>query len=337
MGRNKDSLEPIVCAPDMPWALVQHEDVEHGLAVAACIRPALVQRVMRELRHRFGRVTVDVLQSWDGWVEVHARKRAAAVDRDSSVDRLDMTWEQLYRWLVHHAVHDGAGGLRPHRPVSSVLATISPSHVALFKQLDTDSPGASHRRDLIAPERDVGLGSHLISVYTILKEWHAPDGWCTAGLFHSVYETARGYCACDIRADRARLRAVLGDAVEQLVYLFQPANQCSAVTSDRSGLWDAPLGSSFMLPGVLEGQPARIECPHALRAALITLYWANDVDQEEADDVEYARYVLGKSSRVLPLLTGGARAWLDGLRARVTRVERREDRWSRGGRSYRSW
>ena len=107
-------------------------------------------------------------------------------------------------------------------------------------------------------------------------------------------------------AARPRLRAVLGEGVEQLVYLFQSANQCRRVTPRRDGLWDAPLGEflatlalalalalplalplaltqpgeSFFLPGVLQGQPEWVHCPAALRAPLLTLFWANDLDQE---------------------------------------------------------
>ena len=44
-------------------------------------------------------------------------------------------------------------------------------------------------------------------------------------------------------------------------------------------MWDAQLGKSFFLPGVLQGQPAWVRCPAALRAPLLTLFWANDLDQ----------------------------------------------------------
>ena len=114
--------------------------------------------------------------------------------------------------------------------------------------------------------------------------------------FHPCYETAAGHRSCDVGAARPRLRAVLGEGVEQLVYLFQSANQCRRVTPRRDGLWDAPLGESFFLPGVLQGQPEWVRCPAALRAPLLTLFWANDLDQEgfPSDDrqLDYAIDVL---------------------------------------------
>ena len=125
-------------------------------------------------------------------------------------------------------------------------------------------------------------------------------------------------------AARPRLRAVLGEGVEQLVYLFQSANQCRRVTPRRDGLWDAPLGESFFLPGVLQGQPEWVRCPAALRAPLLTLFWANDLDQEgfPSDDrqLDYAIDVLVTSWSVLPLLSAGAAEWVQSLRRRVARA-----------------
>ena len=83
-----------------------------------------------------------------------------------------------------------------HAPVPHVLASIPAAHRALFGSLDAE--GAAHRRDVIAPERKVGLASHLVSVYTIHRQWRATDECCAAGLFHSCYETAAGHRSCDV-------------------------------------------------------------------------------------------------------------------------------------------
>lgn len=89
-----------------------------------------------------------------------------------------LSYRGLYCWLVHNAVNCDNGRARRHRPASTPLAmAIPPSHLELFKELDLS---CCHRVDLIDPARKVSLASHLVSVYTILKDWGAPDAVCMA-------------------------------------------------------------------------------------------------------------------------------------------------------------
>ena len=204
-------------------------DVDHGLAAASGISPRHVRHLMAALvaeslgargSHlngtefgRLGALLGDAgLPDEEAWDVERARRCFAEAAGGASV----VGFEPFYRWLVRHTrLDDGGRGLRWHTPVPDVLASIPAPHRALFGGLDAE--GAAHRSDCIAPDRRVGLGSHLVSVYTILRQWCASDDCCAAGLFHSCYETAAGHRSCDVVAARPRLRAVLGEDVEQLV------------------------------------------------------------------------------------------------------------------------
>ena len=62
-----------------------------------------------------------------------------------------------------------------------------------------------------------------------------------------------------------------------------------------TGLWDAPPGSDFRVPGLLREQPDMMECPAALRAPLVLLFWANDIDQtppwEREETLDFAAWI----------------------------------------------
>jgi hypothetical protein len=64
------------------------------------------------------------------------------------------------------------------------------------------------------------LTDHLRGTYQILDSWKCPRHLCLAGLCHSVYGTASFEPALVDRTDREQLRAVLGPAAEELVFLF---------------------------------------------------------------------------------------------------------------------
>ena len=105
------------------------------------------------------------VEAWDG-------ERARRCFAEAAGGAPVVGFEPFYRWLVRHArLDDGGRGLRWHVPVCDVLASIPAAHRSLFGGLDAES--AAHRRDCIAPERAVGLASHLVSVYTILRQPYA--------------------------------------------------------------------------------------------------------------------------------------------------------------------
>ena len=318
-------------------------DADHGLAQASGLHPRAVRHVLRELYSDDCRnVTVGSFRKlahllgerWDADEASKAFYDAVNADRGRNV-----TYQGLYRWLARHTVRDAAGVL--HRRPSAAPLFIRHEHRSLLGMLDT---ACSHRPDVVEPRRRVSLQSHLISVFTILREWGAPQSVCVAGLFHSVYETAAGHRSCDVLSARPQMRAVLGPQVERLISLFPCANRCSAKTRRRNGLWDAPLGSSFVVPGMLPGQPEMIEVEAELRAPLLQLYWANDLDQATPEELEaeadYAAGVLRRSREVLPLLSsGGVGSWMRKLQACVAIADGVDRRAAGGGRavSAMSW
>ena len=159
------------------------DDVDHGLAAASGISPRHVRQLIAALGargsnvgpaefHRLGELLGDAGQpdeeAWDA-------KRALRCFAEAAGDAPVVGVEQLYRWLVRHARLDDDGRrLRWHAPVRDVLASIPVTHRSLFGGLDV--AGAAHRPDSIAPGRSVGLASHLVSVYTILRQW--PHALC---------------------------------------------------------------------------------------------------------------------------------------------------------------
>jgi hypothetical protein len=69
------------------------------------------------------------------------------------------------------------------------------------------------------------LESHLLGTYALLMEWGNPEYICDAGLYHAVYGTQpmkklgiphREYSP----SDRPRIREVIGEESERLVYLY---------------------------------------------------------------------------------------------------------------------
>lgn len=200
-----------------PPVRLLEEAVDHGLAAASGISPRHVRHLMAALvaestplapvahwlsargahlnGKEFGRLGALLgdagLPDEEAWDVERARRCFAEAAGGASV----VGFEPFYRWLVRHTRLDDCGrGLRWHAPVLDVLSSIPAAHCALFGGLDAE--GAAHRPDCIAPDRDVGLASHLVSVYTILRQWRASDECCAAGLFHSCYETAAGHRSC---------------------------------------------------------------------------------------------------------------------------------------------
>ena len=185
-----------------PPVRLREADVDHGLAAASGISPRHVRQLMAALvaespgargSHLSGTEfrRLGALLGEESWEAERAQRCFAEAAGGASV----LGFEPFYRWLVRHTRLDDCGrGLRWHAPVLDVLSSIPAAHCALFGGLDAE--GAAHRPDCIAPDRSVGLASHLVSVYTILRQWRASDECCAAGLFHSCYETAAGHRSC---------------------------------------------------------------------------------------------------------------------------------------------
>jgi hypothetical protein len=69
------------------------------------------------------------------------------------------------------------------------------------------------------------LESHLLGTYKLLMEWNNPGYICDAGLYHAVYGT-QPMKRLGIRhkeyspSDRPKIREIIGEESEQLVYLY---------------------------------------------------------------------------------------------------------------------
>jgi hypothetical protein len=69
------------------------------------------------------------------------------------------------------------------------------------------------------------LESHLLGTYALLVEWKNPGYVCDAGLYHAVYGTqplkALGIPHKEYSpSDRPKIREIIGEESEQLVYLY---------------------------------------------------------------------------------------------------------------------
>ncbi len=64
------------------------------------------------------------------------------------------------------------------------------------------------------------LFKHLVGTYRLLKQWNISEEVCIAGLFHSVYgtQTFKGFLISPLQ--REKLKAVIPDYSEELVYYF---------------------------------------------------------------------------------------------------------------------
>ena len=111
-------------------------------------------------------------------------------------------------------------------------ADLDPSGPALVSSIRQMTPlnEFPHARDT--------FGGHLLGTFGLLALWGQPNDVCRAGLFHTAYsgDIFRFflYDAANA-ADRAELRSIIGDAAEQLTWLFG--------TVDRGSL----LGLSHMM------------------------------------------------------------------------------------------
>ena len=63
------------------------------------------------------------------------------------------------------------------------------------------------------------LYDHLVNVSLLLKRAGEEEYVCVAGMFHSVYGTQ--YWEHVLHADREKIRELIGDKAERLVWLFE--------------------------------------------------------------------------------------------------------------------
>jgi hypothetical protein len=75
------------------------------------------------------------------------------------------------------------------------------------------------RADLVGHARG-SLEQHLLGVHTLLVRWQQPERVCLAGLLHSAYSTESFEHRLFPRAERARVRELIGADAERLVFAF---------------------------------------------------------------------------------------------------------------------
>lgn len=118
-----------------------------------------------------GKVTVPILRQVLGETWTESQKLDVMKECDANGDgRID--FEELYRWLCKHATVEGKMRLRSRdaeqRPS---LDGVPPQFLDLLETLNTD---LGHRADIVTGEKEA-LKEHLISTYTIMREWGASE------------------------------------------------------------------------------------------------------------------------------------------------------------------
>jgi hypothetical protein len=92
------------------------------------------------------------------------------------------------------------------------------------------------------PHSGVRFLSHLIGVYTDLKEWGGDEDLALSGLFHSIYGTETFQKFALPLERRAEVRELIGERAERLAYVNCALTRDSLDTSVAEGgsphLWD---------------------------------------------------------------------------------------------------
>ena len=85
------------------------------------------------------------------------------------------------------------------------------------------------------PHSGRSLYEHLAGVSAILHRWGQPEDVYLAGMFHSIYSTARYKHATLPMTERSRLRDVIGEGAERLVYLFAALPAARLLSAAEAG------------------------------------------------------------------------------------------------------
>lgn len=120
--------------------------------------------------------------------------------------------------------------------------------------------------DHVAHRAERNLMTHLQATYDLLVSWDSPEEVALAGLFHSVYGTDAFEHACLLPAERALVRAVIGEEAERLAYLF------CALERDE---FLADIGSSRLVSRFEDGL---IDVSAGETRAMCEILLANEID-----------------------------------------------------------
>lgn len=122
------------------------------------------------------------------------------------------------------------------------------------------------------------LRSHLGRTYEQLRAWSAPDDVCLAGLTHAAYGTDGFPQALLPLDERPRLRSLIGDEAEAIVYTYCSCDR--SVTYARLGEVPLPLADRFV------GDDIVLTTNRAMAFAALTL--ANELDIVRVADLDPA-------------------------------------------------
>ncbi len=103
---------------------------------------------------------------------------------------------------------------------------MKPEYLALLKEINSDK----------VPHERGTLYDHLTGTYNYLASWQSEEYVCSAGLFHSIYGTTIFHHQSISYADRKRMKNLIGEKTEDLVYIFSTVNRPSAfIAAIREG------------------------------------------------------------------------------------------------------
>ena len=136
---------------------------------------------------------------------------------------------------------------------------MNPRYLSLLEALGAHATPHSRRT----------LLEHLRGTHDLLELWGNPSETCVAGLFHSVYGTYVFDRQCADLSMRDRIRGVIGNDAEWLVYVF--------CVTDRRCFYENLGRSHIILRDRLRNAEVRID--RRALAALIEIEVANMVEQ----------------------------------------------------------
>lgn len=113
------------------------------------------------------------------------------------------------------------------------------------------------------------LLEHLRGTHDLLEAWGNTEAVCTAGLFHSIYGTYAFDTVSAAPSMRGRVRQVIGERAEHLVYLF-----CA---TDRRHFYDHLSERRFELEDRMQGGTLGVDAPTL--KDLLEMEVANTVEQ----------------------------------------------------------
>jgi len=149
------------------------------------------------------------------------------------------------------------------------------------------------------PHSGRSLYEHLAGVSAILHAWRQPEEVHLAGMFHSIYSTEKYRHATLPMSERGRLREVIGEEAERLVYLFAALPAATLLAAAEAGKQLRPCGS-IELPCHWH-QPASVRVSKVDFAHLIAIHIANRLEQSTKPATGIGFWLSRLSSETKPL------------------------------------